>query len=57
MLRELADSETPFTDIRVEDNERLQQASFNRLLPEQSSLLPYILNSDKAYGGALYNET
>jgi hypothetical protein len=54
MQRELADSETPFTDFRVEDDEGLPRAVFDRLPPEQSSLLSHLLYPDKTYVGALY---
>lgn len=54
MQHELADSETPFTDYRVEADEGLPRAVFDRLPPEQSSLLSYLLYPDKAYVGALY---
>lgn len=54
MERELADSETPFTDYYVEDCDGLPRAVFNQLPPEQSSLLSTFLYPDKAYIGALY---
>jgi hypothetical protein len=56
MERELADSETPFTDYQVEDCEGLPRAVFDQLPPEQSSLLSAFLYPDKAYIGALYLE-
>jgi hypothetical protein len=52
--RLLADRETPFTDFRVEDSEGQPRAVFDRLTPEQSSLLAHFLYPDKAYISALY---
>lgn len=46
--------ETPFTDYRVEERDGLPGAVFDRLPPEQGSLLSYFLYPDKAYAGALY---
>lgn len=55
--RLLADRETPFTDFRVEDSEGEPRAVFDRLTPEQSSLLAHFLYPDKAYISALYLDT
>lgn len=54
MERLLADSETPFTDFRVEDCNGLPRAVFDRIPPDQSSLLSYLLYPNKAFVGALY---
>lgn len=54
MWSKLTDSETPFTDFRVEDDEGMPKAIFNRLAPEQGSLLSYILYPSKEYTGMLY---
>lgn len=54
MWGELTDSETPFTDFRVEDNEGMPKAIFNRLTPEQGALLSYFLYPTKEYTGMLY---
>lgn len=56
MERDLADRETPFTDYRVEDRDGLPRAVFDRLPPEQSSLLSYFLYPDKFFIGNLYLE-
>lgn len=49
-----ADSETPFTAFRVENCDGLPMAVFDRLPPEQSSLLSYFLYPDRIFAGALY---
>jgi hypothetical protein len=54
MWGELTDSETPFTDFRVEDDEGIPRAVFNRLAPEQGALLSYFLYPNKEYVGMLY---
>lgn len=54
MWGELTDSETPFTDFRVEDDEGIPKAIFNQLDPEQGSLLSYFLYPNKEYAGMLY---
>ncbi len=55
--RLLADRETPFTDFRVEDSFGQPRAVFDRLTPEQSSLLAHFLYPDKAYISALYRDS
>ena len=54
MELDLADSETPFTDFRMEDDEGLPRAVFDQIETEKSSLLSYLLYPDKVYVGALY---
>ncbi len=49
-----SDCLTPFTDFRVEDRGGLPRAVFDRLPPEQGSLLSRFLHPDRAYIGALY---
>jgi hypothetical protein len=49
-----SDSATPFTAFRVEDCDGLPKAVFDRLPPEQGSLLSYFLYPDRTYAGALY---
>lgn len=46
--------ETPLTDFSVEEREGQPAAVFDRLPPEQGSLLSYFLHPDSAYAGALY---
>ena len=46
--RLLADRETPFTDFHVEDSEGEPRAVFDRLTPEQSSLLAHFLYPDES---------
>jgi hypothetical protein len=54
MKRSSGDSGAPFTDFRVEECDGLPKAVFDRVPPEQDSLLSYFLYPDKAYVGALY---
>ena len=54
MKRLSGDSRTPFTDFRVEECDELPKAVFDRVPPEQDTLLSYFLYPDKSYVGALY---
>jgi hypothetical protein len=52
--RMLLDRETPFTDFRVEEQDGLPRAVFDRLPKEQSTLLAYFLYPNLTFVDVLY---
>jgi|SRR5947209_1451928 len=57
MEKMLEDRETPFTDFRVYDFNGVPRAVFDRLTPEQNSLLSHFLYPSRAYIDSLYKDT